>query len=64
VVTDRELWACALQVEHTHGERAPTFVAERVGELVLAGDAAGIERWQLIAAKLDQLANPRHFLPA
>jgi len=64
MVTDRELWASALHVERVHGDRAPAFVAARIGELALAGDAEGIEHWRLIAAKLDQLANPRQLLPA
>jgi uncharacterized protein DUF6961 len=31
------------------------IVAERIGALVLAGDAAGIETWKAIAARLQQL---------
>jgi len=52
---ERELWACALLVEREHGERAPLWIAERLGALALAGDAAGVERWKAIAAKLDAL---------
>ena len=52
---DRELWACALLVEREHGERAPLWIAERIGTLALAGDAAGVERWQAIAACLHSL---------
>jgi hypothetical protein len=51
---EKELWACALLVEREHGERAPVWIATRIGELTLAGDRAGIERWTAIAAKLDQ----------
>ena len=51
---ERELWACALLVEREHGERAPLWIAERIGALALAGDAAGVERWEAIAAKLGQ----------
>ncbi len=52
---ERHLWACALAVEKQHGERAGVFVAERIGALALAGDAAGVERWKAIAARMTQL---------
>lgn len=39
-----------------HGDQAPAFVAERIGELALAGDANGIHVWKQIAARLDNLA--------
>ena len=55
VIDDRELWACALEVQPQHGERAPVFVAERIGALALAGDAAGVETWRAIASKMDQI---------
>ena len=56
-ITDWELWACAVQVERTHGERAPVFVAERIGALALAGDLDGVEAWKGIAARLEELKN-------
>jgi hypothetical protein len=52
---DQERMAEALAVERLHGEHAPSFVAERIGALALAGDFAGVERWQAIAAQLDRL---------
>jgi len=52
---DRELWACALQVERQHGEDAPRFVAERIGASAVAGDEEGIATWKAIAQRLDQL---------
>ena len=52
---DRELWACALQVECQHGEEAPRFVAERIGALAAAGDEQGIATWKAIARRLDRL---------
>jgi hypothetical protein len=52
---DQERWAEALAVHKQHGEGAPSFVAERIGALALAGDIDGIERWKAIAARLDQL---------
>ena len=55
---DMERWAEALMVEKQHGDRAAAHVAERIGALALAGDAAGVQRWKEIAARLDQLQRP------
>ena len=55
VMSDRELWACAVQVESQHGNHAPVFVAERIGALALACDVAGVAIWKEIARRLDQL---------
>lgn len=55
ITPERELWACALLVERQHGEAAPVWIATRIGELPLAGDMAGVERWRAVAAKLDAL---------
>ena len=55
ILTERELWACAIEVLRQHGSRAPAFVAERIGALVLAGDAAGVATWKATAAKLQLL---------
>lgn len=52
---DQHLWACALAIERQHGARAPVFVAERIGALALAGDAAGVDRWKAIATRTAQL---------
>jgi hypothetical protein len=52
---DRERWAEAILVEKQHGAAAPRFVAERIGQLALHGDHAGVERWREIAGRLDQL---------
>ena len=52
---DAERWAEALQIERMFGERAPTFVAVRLGALAKAGDAAGVERFREIARRLDRL---------
>ena len=45
-------------VNRIHGEHAPLHVAERINALTLAADAAGVARWEEIAACLDQLARP------
>jgi len=61
---DHLRWAEALQIEKIHGDSAPVWVAERIGGLALEGDTAGVERFRQIAARLDQLRNPKQFLPA
>ena len=61
---DQERWAEALAIERQHGDRAPVFIAERIGALALVGDEAGVERFRQIAARLDELRNPRQFLLA
>jgi hypothetical protein len=53
--TDQECWAEALAIEHMHGANARRFVAERIGALALAGDAAGVQRFKKIAECLESL---------
>ena len=60
VPDDRELWACALQVERQHGNDAPRFVAERIGALAVAGDEQGIATWKAIAERIDKLRRSEH----
>lgn len=55
MLSEWELWACANQVLTTHGDKAPLHVAEQIGALALAGDAAGIKTWQAIAQRIGQL---------
>ena len=55
-LSDRELWACANEVLRQYGDEAPVRVAERIGALALAGDAAGVEVWWGIARRLEQLS--------
>ena len=50
---DEEL-AVVLWVEQNHGDRAEVFIAEQIGAMALAGDAAGIEHWKKIAALLHE----------
>jgi hypothetical protein len=54
-LSDRELWSAAYMVVTNHGDRAPMFVAERIGALVLSGDAEGVATWRAIAQRLDRL---------
>lgn len=52
-----EIWACAQAVERQYGEDGPRHIAERIGELALAGDVAGIATWKRIAAAFDAVRN-------
>lgn len=50
-----ERWAEALAIERRYGEGAGALIAERMQQLALAGDIAGIGRWLEIASLYDQL---------
>lgn len=52
---DQRLWAFALEVHRRHGENAMKFVAGKLNSLERQGNAAGVEAWQAIAARVDQL---------
>lgn len=52
---DQERWAEAIAIEKLHGERAPVWVAERIGTLALAGDGEGVVRFKEIAARLETM---------
>lgn len=52
---DQERYAEALAIERLHGPGAPRWIAERIGALALAGDVAGVARFQEIAIRLDGL---------
>lgn len=58
-MTDWEIWACAQQVIKQHGAKAPLHAASRIGDLATAGDADGVQAWQDIAARIDQLMDYR-----
>lgn len=55
VPSDWELWAVANHVLGEHGDKAPLFVAKRIGALALRGDRAGVAAWREIARRLVQL---------
>jgi hypothetical protein len=57
IVCDRQLWACANEVMRQNGADAHRLVAERLGALALAVDAAGMATWKSIAAKMDALTS-------
>lgn len=62
-IDDWEVWACPQQVIKLHGAGAPAHVSARIGQLAIDGDAAGVETWKAIAAKVDQLMDYRSGRP-
>jgi hypothetical protein len=55
VSEDEENLAIALEIQRVHGEHGPRFIAAQLGAIALRDDAAGIARWQRIAACFDEL---------
>lgn len=47
---NEENLAIALELQRQHGAQGPRYIAEQLGAVALRGDAAGISRWQRIAA--------------
>lgn len=52
MIDDKELWSCALLLIKQQGERAPIYIAERIGDMALKGDVAGVETWKRIAERV------------
>lgn len=52
---EQERWAEAAMVQRLHGDGASAHVAERIGDLLLKGDQAGVERWCEIGARVAEL---------
>jgi len=58
-MTDEDVaTGAAMMLLRRHGELAPVRVAERIGELALAGDAGGVELWTRIASRMDRILRP------
>lgn len=51
-------WRCLSKKQH--GADAPIYVAEQIGAQVIAGDQAGVTRWQEIGSVLAPLLKPSH----
>lgn len=45
----------ALAIQRVHRGYGPLWIAGRIGELALAGDAAGVSRFRRIAAEYQRL---------
>ncbi len=54
-MNERDLWACASEVQRQHGHGGQRFAAERIIALLVARDAAGAATWRAIAARIGQL---------
>ena len=42
IMSDWELWACALLIEQHHGKNALSVIADRILKLAMAGDFDGV----------------------
>jgi len=58
LLSEWELWAVADAAMKRHGERAPLFVAARIGALTAEGDARGVAAWQAVARRMEALSAP------
>ena len=47
----------ALWVEKAHGNRGPSFIAERIDALSRSGEKDGARLWQEVARRFDRLAD-------
>lgn len=48
----------AIMLLKRHGDNAPAYVAQRLGELALADDVGGIAMWKAIAVRMDGIIRP------
>jgi hypothetical protein len=55
---EQERWAEAAMVQRLHGDGAQAHLAERIDDLLLKGDQAGVERWGEVGARVAELATP------
>lgn len=55
MTAEEERWSEAILAVRIHGAAAPVWIAERIGALALAGDAAGVARFKDMAARVDAL---------
>ena len=52
---DQVRWGAASMLLQQHRADAPRKVAERIGELALEHDAAGVALWTGIARRMDEM---------
>ncbi|MBT2246892.1 hypothetical protein JQK15_25685 [Sphingobium sp. BHU LFT2] len=52
---DEVLLGAAIMLIKWHQARAPVMVAERIGDLAVEGDLAGVAVWQAIARHMDAI---------
>ena len=52
---DRELWACALEVERRHGPRAFLHASMEIDRLVAQDERAAAEVWREVLKRIELL---------
>lgn len=57
---DQERWAEALAIERRHGGQAMAWLLGRIEALRAKGDSLGVERFTILAARLEQLQVGQH----
>lgn len=55
ILSEQEIWACAIEVHRQHGERALAFCRERRDALLDAFDPEGFYTWKQIEERVEQL---------
>lgn len=55
MISDREIWTCAIEQICQHGDDAAVQTAMRADELLERGDIDGARAWQLIVRRINQL---------
>ena len=55
---DEVALGAAMMLLRRHGDLAPVRVAERIGEMAIAGDQEGLLFWKRVALKMDRILRP------
>ena len=55
---DEVALGAAMMLLRRHGDLAPARVAERIGELAMAGDQEGLLFWKRVVLKMDRILRP------
>lgn len=55
LTSEQEPLAEALAIHRLRGDAGPAWIAARIGELVIAGDDDGVQRFKRIAAEYQRL---------
>jgi len=53
--TEMELWAHVCRLSRQRGDAAWRYLADRIGEMLMAGDEAGVRRWRDLEDRLRDL---------
>ncbi len=55
MISDREIWACAIETIRQHGEDAAIHAAMKADELLEVGAIDGSAAWQRVVRRIIQL---------